>query len=182
MAYKTYNRGHLANFTGRPLASFPDAYVELSAIPQAILLFKIGTCLADPSQLTEDEQQLVDFAIISMADAIHLSAPYQRAMASPFNSESIGSYSYSKTAKAVQNGQETGIMWFDMAISSLSVCDSQGSGGGSFQRGGIEVFENDGLFIAGRLPGNIDYLSPADIRESIYFMGLDPAPKPGMSR
>lgn len=174
MPYAAYTREMLATFTGRPVASFPQAFVENSAIPQALLLFKLGTCLASPDALTTDQKQLVDFAILSMADAIHLTAPYQAAKANPFNSESIGSYSYSKTAQAVQSGLETGIMWFDMAIDQLSVCDSLS---GSFAQGGIEVFENDGRFAGGaRLggqAGNVDFLSPADLNTSRSF-GHDP--------
>jgi len=164
MAYKTYDREMIAAFTGRPAASFPETFIASSAIPQAMLLFKIGTCIFDPELLT------VDFAIISMADAIHLSAPYQAAKASPFNSESIGSYSYSKVAQAAQKGLETGIMWFDMAVGQLSVCDRAS---GDFQRGGIEMFEHDGTFIAGHLSGNVEYLSPVDRRLSTTF-GWDP--------
>lgn len=172
MAYTTYTRQMLADFTGRPLASFPSPYVEASAIPQALLLFKLGTCLASPDDLTDDQKQLVDFAVLSMADAIHLVAPYQTAIASPFNSETIGSYSYSKVAKAVQKGDDTGIAWFDMAIDQLSVCEDIASG---FMSGGIEIFEHDGRFTDGSIGSNVRFLSPDDFRDSRIF-GFDPAP------
>lgn len=172
MGYTTYTRQMLADFTGRPVASFPEGFVNASAIPQALLLFKLGTCLASPDALTTDQKQLVDFAILSMADAIHLSAPYQAAMASPFNSESIGSYSYSKTAKAVASGVETGIGWFDRAIDELSVCDQEASG---LVFGGIEVFEFDAAFVAGASGQNRRMLSPKDIDASRRF-GWDPSP------
>ena len=42
MAYKYYTRTALADFTGRPLASFPQTYVDNTAIPQAVLL---SSCL-----------------------------------------------------------------------------------------------------------------------------------------
>lgn len=172
MAYKTYDRQMLADFTGRPMASFPDNFVTKSAIPQALLLFKLGTGLADPAVLSADNQQLVDFAIISMADAVHLAQPYQTALASPFNSESIGSYSYSKVAKAVQQGKETGVMWFDLAIQQLATGDRIKS---DFLSGGIEMFENDGLFVDGQLSGNVDFVSPRDV-DGPMFVGHDPAP------
>lgn len=166
MGYTTYTRQMLADFTGRPAASFPEGFINASAIPQALLLFKLGTCLASPDGLTTDQKQLVDFAILSMADAIHLTAPYQPAMASPFNSESIGSYSYSKTAKAIQSGVETGISWFDRAIDELSVCDDV-AGGLVF--GGLEVFEHDAVFLEGSRGNNKRFLSPDDIRLSASF-------------
>lgn len=174
MSYKTYTRTDLAGFTGRPVASFPETFVNNSAIPQALLLFKIGTCLASPDDLTDDQKQLVDFAILSMADAIHLSAPYQASLASPFNSESIGSYSYSKTAGAIQRGLPTGIGFFDLAIQQLSVCDQMA--GGTVFSGGIEVFEHDAEYVTSEFyRGNVRFLSPKDIDASRTF-GYDPAP------
>lgn len=172
MPYATYTREMLANFTGRPQASFPDAYLTASAFPQATLLFKIGTCIADPSALSTDEMQMVDFAILSMADAIHLAAPYQTILASPFSSESIGSYSYGKAVKAVQQGLPTGITWFDLAIEQLSQCSDLD---GLPMSGGIEVFERTGgYFGPGHLGGNIQFLSPADVEASRTF-GFDPS-------
>lgn len=175
MGYPEYTKQMLADFTGRPLVSFPT-FVTASALPQALLLFKIGTCLASLDDLTDDEKKMAEFAILSMADGIHLAQPYQTALASPFNSESIGSYSYSKTAKAIQKGDETGIMWFDLAVSNLSVCSSVEE---YMTGGGIEVFENDATFAGGaRLgghAGNVDFLSPADLDRSHAF-GYDPAP------
>ncbi len=171
MPYATYTRQMLADFTGRPVASFPDPYVTNSVIPQATLLFKIGTCLASPDALTTDQKQLVDFAILSMADKIHLNAPYQPALSSPFQHESIGSYSYSfqKLTSKVQKGEETGVMWFDLAIDQLSVCDEIN---GSFAQGGIEIYEHDGIIVGGRLGGqgeNVRYLSPQDLNQMRTF-------------
>lgn len=175
MPYKEYTRQMLANHTGRPLVSFPEAYVTGSAIPQALLLFKIGTCLASPDELSDDSKQLVDFAILAMADAIHLSAPYQTALASPFSSESIGSYSYSKVAGAVQSGIPTGIGWFDIAISELSVCNRDAE---NFSSGGIEVFEHGAVFGNGT-NGNVRIFTPGELEMSRRF-GYDPAPKGGL--
>lgn len=172
MAYKTYTRQMLADFTGRPAASFPESFITNSAIPQAVLLFKIGTCIVDPAQLPPEDQQLVDFAIISMADAIFLDSQYATVKAAPFNSETIGSYSYSKAVKAIQVGMDTGVMWFDLAVASLSVCDDAGT----FLQGGIEVFESDGKFRDGDLPENRHFLSPADLDRSAsfgFFFDLD---------
>ena len=170
MAYKTYTRDMLSEFTGRTINSFPETYVTKSAIPQALLLFKIATAIVDPALLSTEDQQMVDFAVLSMADAIHLSAPYQAAQASPFNSESIGSYSYSKTATAIKKGLETGVMWFDTAVALLSQKDALD---GSFMGGGIEVFERDGLMTSSDYLGNVAFMSPADVRLSREF-GYDP--------
>lgn len=169
MAYPVYTANDLADFSGRDVSSY-TGYATTSAIPQAILLFKIGTCLAD---LPEDavKRDLAKMGILAMADAIVLAQPYQAALANPFNSETIGSYSYSKVAGAVNAGLPTGITWFDMALRELSVCDLIDhipSGGG------IEIFEYDGAFTAGHLPGNVRFLSPQDIDSSRAF-GYDPS-------
>ncbi|WNN95001.1 hypothetical protein SEA_MAGRITTE_24 [Microbacterium phage Magritte] len=171
MTYPTYTRQDLANFTGRPLVSFPEGYVTSSAFPQALLLFKMGTCLASLNDLNEDQKQLAKFAILSMADAIHLSAPYQTVLASPFNSESIGSYSYSRAAQAVSKGLPTGIGWFDIAIQDLSVCDALD---GIPMSMGIDVFgAAEGVPQYGA--GVTRWLTPAEEATSRMF-GFDPAP------
>lgn len=108
---------------------------------------------------------------MSMADSIHLSQPYAAAKSSPFSSESIGSYSYSKAAKAVSKGETTGVEWFDLAIKNLSVCDTEDD---LPMSGGIEVFENDASFVQGASLGNFRMLSPQDIDLSRSY-GFDPA-------
>lgn len=165
MTYKTYTRQDLANLTGRPIVSFPQAFVETSAIPQATLLFKMGTCLAALDDLTDDQKLMVDFAIVFMADAIHLTAPYQATKYSPFNSESIGSYSYSKAASAVSLGKVTGVDWFDRAIQELSVCDAMD---GIPMSAGIDVFgAGEGMPQTG--PGVKRYWTEADKAASRKF-------------
>lgn len=169
MAYPVITVDDLANFSGRPASSY-TGYATSSAVPQSILLFKIGTCLAD---IPEDavSQELARMAMTAMADAIVLAQPYQAALANPFNSETIGSYSYSKVASAVNNGLPTGIVWFDLAIQHLSVCDTLDN---IPSGGGIEVFEHDGAFSGGRHTGNVKFLSPKDLDLSRNF-GYDPS-------
>lgn len=175
MAYPVITVDDLANFSGRPASSY-TAYATNSAVPQATLLFKIGTCLAD---IPEDpiSQELAKMGMMAMADAIVLSQPFQQVLANPFNSETIGSYSYSKVASAVNNGLPTGIVWFDLALQQMSVCetlDNIPSGGG------IEIFEYDGAFALGRHSGNIKFLSPKDIDASRSF-GYDPSGSYGIT-
>lgn len=168
MAYPTYTKDDLSDFSGRPVQSY-TAY-SAQAITQATLLFKIGTCLADFPQGQDGE--LAKMAILSMADSIFLAQKYQEAAASPFSSETIGSYSYSKTAKAVASGQPTGIMWFDLAVEKLGVCEDLDNIPFS---GGIEVFERDGMYARGGMASNIRFLSPQDLNQTRNF-GYDPAP------
>jgi hypothetical protein len=177
MAYPTYTAADLAEFSGRAVETYTSYATQ--ATTQATLLFKMATCLADfPTD--PDEAQLAKFAILSIADSFVLIQPYQLTKASPFTSETIGSYSYSK-AKAVTvsvaNGSQTGDMWFDLAVSKLSVCDEFD---GVPTGGGVEVFEYDGIFTTGHIPDNVRLLGPKDLdRFSLYpFAPLSPLMDP----
>jgi hypothetical protein len=170
MAYKEYSKQDLADFSGRPVASY-TSYAEKSAIPQALLLFKIGTCLASPGDLSPVHQELLDMAIVSMADGIYLSQPFMQVKASPFSSETIGSYSYSKVAAAVAAKVETGIEWFDIATSTLSVCDEIGEPTISF--GGIDMMNASDGHLISVTSTTSHYLSPSEVGQSRAW-GYDP--------
>lgn len=169
MAYPVYTIEDLSSYSGRPQSAY-TSYAD-TALAQATLLFKIGTCLADfPTE--EPDASLAQYAILALADSIFLNQPYQQALATPFSSESIGSYSYTKSAASVAMGAKTGVGWFDLAIDRLSVCDQLDdipSGGG------IEMFEHDGVFVQGQHVGNARFLSPQDVHTSRLY-GYDPAP------
>lgn len=127
----------LAVFTGRESNTFGQFATE--ALSQATLLFYLATDLTvypDDTSLA----QLARYGILDMADKIYLSQPYQEATASPFQSETIGSYSYSKAVAAVRKGDNTGVMWFDLAANKLK---ANGSGIGA--SGSIRGMEWDGL-------------------------------------
>lgn len=127
----------LATFTGRPGNSFDQYVVE--ALAQATLLFQLATDLdtypTDPAMT-----KLAKNGIMDMADKIYLSQPYREASASPYQSETIGSYSYSKATNAVKKGDATGVLWFDMAVNKLKA-----SGSGIMSSGSISGMEFDGL-------------------------------------
>lgn len=127
----------LAAFTGRTSNSFGTFTTE--ALAQATLLFFLAT---DLEVYPEDTNlnQLAKNGILEMADKIYLSQPYQESKASPFQSETIGSYSYSRTVSSVKKGEATGVMWFDMAVNKLRAA---GSGIGS--SGSIVGMEYDGV-------------------------------------
>lgn len=130
----------LAVFSGRESNTFGQFATE--ALAQATLLFYLATDLSvypDDVSLT----QLAKYGILDMADKIYLSQPYQEAAASPFQSETIGSYSYSRAVAAVKKGDSTGVMWFDLAVNKLK---ANGSGIGA--SGSIRGMEWDGLEVA----------------------------------
>lgn len=111
----------LATFTGRPVTTFSGFASQ--ALSQAALMFSVVTGLEalpdDP-----DLAQLANNAIMEMADRLVLEQPYQAISSGPFQSETIGSYTYSKvtaTSTKVQNGVKTGLFWWDIAFDRLSV-------------------------------------------------------------
>ena len=121
----------LETFTGRPAATF-GGFAD-QALAQATLMFSIVTYLTDlPAD--PDLAQLANNAIMELADRILLEQPYQSIKAGPFQTETIGSYSYSRvtpTVAKVQQGIKTGLLWWDLAIDRLSVPGSSilGHGG-----------------------------------------------------
>lgn len=168
--YPEYDIQDLSDFSGRDVSEYVNTGYVPTAISQALLLYKLGTCLNSwPDDPTMAE--LAKMAVLSMADAIYLVQPFQKILSNPFSSETIGSYSYSKVAGAVMGGLPTGIAWFDMAISKLSVCDLND---GISMGGGIQVFEDDGLFAQG-VGSNIQFLSPEDLNRHQAWI-RDPSP------
>jgi len=112
----------LALFTGRDESTFP-AYAT-QALAQATLLFSIVTKL-DEYPEDPDGRQLAINAILEMADRMQLEQPYAASKASPFQSETIGSYSYSKGSAftKAREGAATGLFWWDLALDELSLAD-----------------------------------------------------------
>lgn len=130
----------LADFTGRPVSSYGDFAVQ--ALTQATLTLQIVThmtALPDDPDLV----RLANYAIMELADRIFLEQPYALVKTSPFQTETIGSYSYSKvtsTAKVAATGGRTGLFWWDLAVEELLV-----PGNSLVAHGSVQVML-DGLF------------------------------------
>jgi hypothetical protein len=130
------------------------------ALTQARLLFKLSTCLADwPDD--PDEASLARYAVLSLADQLTLDQKHAVTVASPFQSESIGSYSYSKTSvrTKVLQGLPTGVSWFDLAVERLGVCEV----GAHVESGSIQVFSDD-LQLLEDPDGRVHVLGPRDVQ------------------
>lgn len=118
----------VAEFSGRPEVSY-TTYVN-SALLQATLMFTTLTELgvADYGAMAADDQVLANTGIVSMADHLYLEWPYQQVLANPLQSETIGSYSYSKpfqvmarNAQAIEvTAEKTGVDMFDLAVRFLA--------------------------------------------------------------
>jgi hypothetical protein len=86
------------------------------ALQRATDLLWMATGIEDDP--TDDRVLRIEtVAILAMAHALYVSGGEDRdAMYSPFSSERLGSYSYSKMLAAVQNKQETGVPEFDLFV------------------------------------------------------------------
>lgn len=126
----------LAAFTGRDAGSYAE--FATNALQQATLLFSLVTRNTDmPSDPTQAALALN--AILEMANRLYLEQDYAELTSSPFQSETIGSYTYSmktSTALKASSGGDTGLIWWDLALDLLSAPGSaitaSGSVGGGF--------------------------------------------------
>jgi hypothetical protein len=130
----------LATFSGRDAASY-TGYAN-AALLQATIRFTFLTEITSPTQFTgyndllpADQQELALYGICALADNIYLGFPYQGVMASPLNSETIGTWTYTKEATSGAGGAayrlqagamelsmaSTGITLFDMAVQLLAL-------------------------------------------------------------
>jgi hypothetical protein len=155
MSYPAPTVADLAAFSGRGAATF-TAFAA-SALAQAALMFQFATGL---HQLPDDpdKAKLAGYAIMEMADRIYLEQPYAANAASPFQSETIGSYTYSKGSsfyEAAKSGKRVGLWWWDLAVGELGLPGVAGAAAG----GSIKVFEEE---IAYDAEGNKGIISAAD--------------------
>lgn len=159
MSYPVPTLADLATYSGRAENSY-GLYVD-EALKQATLLFVIASGLNE-APTDDSDLQVATYGILAMADSIYLTQPLAEAAASPFQSESIGAYSYSRATRSrIIRGEKTGIDWFDLAIDRLRV-DSESRI--SYSQVGIS-FGN--LYTDSE--GNLAVLGPADIGVSDGF-------------
>lgn len=128
MTWPVPTLAELAQFTGRPATSY-TGYVN-SALLQSAMMFTILAELSadDYGGLSADFQQLANMGVMAMADWLYLRWPYAQVIASPLQSEEIGSYSYSKpiqemarNAQAIEvTAEKTGVDMFDLAVRRLA--------------------------------------------------------------
>lgn len=121
----------LATFSGRPEESY-TAYAN-QAILLATIQFQTVTEL-QPSDMVSmsasspEDYQLAWNGILSLADYYYLRQPYQAAIAGPFVTEQIGSYSYAKAQNEVARnaaalevqGEAIGVPFYDLAVRMLA--------------------------------------------------------------
>jgi hypothetical protein len=170
---------YLAQFTGRDVATY-TAYAD-QALIQATLMFSTVTQLEDlPAD--PDKAALAINGILQMADRIYLEQPYAAIQATPFNAETIGSYSYSKgynsllvRSHAQQNSELTGLFWWDLAVEELSQVDRS-----LVTSGSVSAMEGEDIY---RVPdGGLRVLSPGDIEvgDPLRVDNVELRPRPAL--
>lgn len=79
--------------------------------------------------LNAKDKLLAKFAVLEMAKFIQVDFLNFDRATSPFQSETVGSYSYSKMVRAVREGDATNVPGFDRAVSKLAaLCENTDSG------------------------------------------------------
>lgn len=108
------------------LAFKQEQYDEAMQVPIQMHLQIATDMLSLATGVTEDLPadtplgRLFRIAILDLAWYIGTSMEERDAMFSPFSSERIGSYSYSKAMAAARSGQALGVPFFDMVVQMLA--------------------------------------------------------------
>lgn len=155
----------LVGFTGLAEETYDDVeeYVD-EVLQQAVDALRLATGLsAWPDNPGEDDglrYRVARYAVMELGEAFLNSRPYRSAAVSPFQSETIGSYSYSKVSAAVRAGVPTGLVWFDQARDLFA-----GDGADAIVSVSTHVFET-GTFKVLDEDGDTQLLGPADVEVS----------------
>jgi hypothetical protein len=98
------------------------------ALQRATDLARIATGLTEDPVGPDDDpdfpQRILTQGILAMAYAIEVRSDDADEFYSPFTSERLGSYSYSKAMQAVREGSATGVPWFDEMVAYFAAADA----------------------------------------------------------
>jgi hypothetical protein len=163
----------LSEFSGRAAVSY-TGYAVSAALQAAVMFTTLTERGADEyNLLSPDDQLLANLGVQAMADYIYLRFAYQQVIASPLQSENIGSYSYSKpiaemarNAQAIEvTAEKTGVDMFDLAVRMLAK-RTRASGVFSGQITGFEHFgRDDQAKIMQGEDGQLMLVGPADFNK-----------------
>lgn len=176
--FPTFSVEQLADFSGRDINEYPP-YAN-QALLQAVVIFMMVTEVQDwPTDPLE--QQIATLGILHYADVLVLEQPYQVAVHNPFQSQTIGSTSYSKPVAYMRGnaqanalkGELTGITWFDLAIQKLAKRTEFGGVYG----GGLEIemgrSEGDLMVQHNHETGRVHLVGPAERNRDMGIFGFD---------
>jgi hypothetical protein len=107
----------LDDFSHQETDRFDEDQKDFSIQQAADLLFIATGLDEDPTDART--ARIVNYAILAMSWKLLDVTDNTTEINSPFQSETIGSYSYSKMMAAISTGQITGVAWFDIAVKFL---------------------------------------------------------------
>jgi len=147
----------LATFTGQPEQMF-GIYVN-EALAQASFLVEMATGVHELDPSDAYGLRLYAYSVAEIAAHLYAEQQYWTVSINPFQSESIGSYTYNKSqmSSKVSNGDYGDLMWLPLYADYLQSLDLDGAGSG-IQSGQIHGSEYDGVGIA--IDGDLRMLSP----------------------
>lgn len=124
-------RIHVRRAPNPPYTSAESEFIE-DSIQRAADLFRMATGLADLPEGPDDDPEfplrVYTQGVLAMAQYIEVrSGEDSEAFYSPFSSERLGSYSYSKLVQAAQSRENTGVPIFDAAVSYFLAGDNAAS-------------------------------------------------------
>lgn len=119
--------------------------------------------------LSARDKKLVQFAVLEMAKFIKIDYFNFERSTSPFQSETIGSYTYNKMVRSVSQRTDTGVPGFDRAVARLADMCGQldETGGGVFAASSEQVFAPG--FHAYRVTRETGWMSPSLLRDPYVF-------------
>lgn len=92
--------------------------------------------------MTAGDKLLAKYAVLEMAKYIKIDYFNFERSTSPFQGETIGSYSYNKISSSVGRGEATRVPRFDDAVSRfVGLCEDAGSGVGTTSASSEQVFK-----------------------------------------
>jgi hypothetical protein len=110
--------------------NYPEEVLAEDQLQAATDLMEIATrgCLDGTDPEDELEIRVMKRGIMQMAQALSIYSSGAQKALSPFQSETIGGYSYTKAEGFILGGTMTGIPYFDSALGILlDGCDGQGT-------------------------------------------------------
>lgn len=126
------------------LQEFDDhGYTEEEALDMSKGLLTLAVpCLERIENLSVSDKAIIKSAVFEMAKYIMVDYLNFEAATSPFQSETIGSYTYSKMMHSVKTQTSTGVPGFDRAVSYFEdLCASLFGGDGINQATSEQVFK-----------------------------------------
>lgn len=181
MAWQVQTVAQLATFSGQPREQYGPFANQ--ALFQATLLFQVVTELTDPP-VDATDLELANTGILAMADHLYLSQPFREIEASPLQDGAMGSAHWSKPITMVRGsaaanalkGEATGVMWWDLAVQTLSLRTRRG---GVFY-GGVSLMERlEPHLVVTDENGNTYILGPSDVNNTPTFFDINADSYPG---